>query len=95
MFEKAKELLRAFIDNGNVPQEDRQEFQALLRHLENEERMKELCKLGYFVMVKGRNAWHVDFIVVSFVGSAGHANEVIGNSYPEALDMAIGGLEGR
>ena len=101
MFGKAKEALREKAEifiKGNTPtmtqsecretMETAGDCQALLNHLENETKMKELCGKGYFTIEKGKNAYCVDYI-----DGINEVKHFTGETFEQALSEAIKSLE--
>jgi len=64
------------------------DIQSLLKHLENLERMKELCRHGYFTTEKGKNAYCVDYI-----DGINEVKHFTGETFEQALSEAVKSLE--
>ena len=94
MFEKTRELLESGIENESgfcefeLDNKKREDIQALLTHLENLERMKELCRHGYFTTEKGKNAYCVDYI-----DGINEVKHFTGETFEQALSEAVKSLE--
>ena len=88
MFELIKDEMKLDLQSNCLNKEYEGEAKALLKHLENETKMKELCRKGYFTIEKGKNAYHVDYI-----DGISEVKHFTGDTYEQALSEAVKSLE--
>ena len=88
MFELIKDEMKLDLQSNCLSKEYEAEAKALLKHLENLERMKELCRHGYFTTEKGKNAYCVDYI-----DGINEVKHFTGETFEQALSEAIKSLE--
>ena len=88
MFELIKDEMKLDLQSNCLSKEYEAEAKALLKHLENETKMKELCGKGYFTIEKGKNAYCVDYI-----DGINEVKHFTGDTYEQALSEAVKSLE--